>query len=121
MASMEQLNEFERSASKNQWGIDKRIPVALIFVVVLQTLGFTWGAAVLSSDVKNNGKSIEKLEAKVEKIASKLEVQVTTLQPKSDTLREFARIDGEIDDLEGRLLDIERTQFSKDMWDNSRK
>ena len=65
--SMEQLNEFEQTDRRQAWGIDKKIPIALIFVVALQTLGFTWGAATLSSEVKNNGTVIAKLEAKVDK------------------------------------------------------
>lgn len=108
MASMEQLNEFEQTAvGRHQWGIDKKIPIALIFVVALQTLGFTWGAATLSSEVKNNSRDMQKLEQKVEKIAVKLDA----LQPKSDSLREHTRFDKEFEDIEDRVLDVERKIF----------
>ena len=118
MASMEQLNEYERAnRSPSAWGIDKKIPVALIFVVVLQTLGFTWGAATLSSEVKNNNRDLQKLELTVEKISTKLDA----LQPKSDSLREHMRFDSEIEDVEERVRDIERTRFTNDMWDSRTK
>lgn len=108
MASMEQLNEFERAnRSPSAWGIDKKIPIALIFVVVLQTLGFTWGAATLSSEVKNNNKDMQKLELKVEKISTKLD----TLPSKDTCLREHNRISGEIEDVEDRVQHVERTLF----------
>jgi len=111
MASMEQLNDFEHASSRREWGIDKKIPIALIFVVVLQTLGFTWGAATLSGEVKNNGKAIVQLETKVEKLTSKLERSVNELHKKDVSLREFDKLEHQIGVVQTRLLDIERKVF----------
>ena len=55
MPSMEELNELDLDirTTQNRWGIDKKIPIALIMVVIFQTVAITCGTPTLSNDVKN--------------------------------------------------------------------
>jgi len=131
---MEDLNNFEQMhhPASHSWGVDKKIPVALIFVVVTQILVFTWQAATLSNEVHNNYKAIERLEATMEKgvvrdneFSKKFQEK---FQEKSECLRihnklddELGDIEDEIDDIDDRVQDIERTRFTQDLWDDRPK
>ena len=110
MASMEEVNVLE--ARNTGWGIDKKVPLALIFVVILQTLGFTWGAATLSNDVKNNGKAIVKLEGKVDKFIDDVDNELDKLDEKPDR-REYDENSKRVDSLDHRMLDVERVIRNK--------
>lgn len=46
-----------------QWHLDKRVPIALITVLLLQTFGGIWWAATLTSTVNHNTSRIERYEA----------------------------------------------------------
>lgn len=112
MPSMEDLNNFEKMHYPNNhsWGLDKKIPVALIFVVVVQILIFTWQAATLSSEVKSNGNTIERLELNLEKIAIKDDLIISNSQTKEMSRIEFKRMEKKIDKIDHRLHDIELEQ-----------
>lgn len=116
MPSMEELNNLaEANAATNgdKWGIDKKIPVALILVVVFQTVAITWGAATLSTDVKNYGEKIVKIERDfekfVEKTDSKYETQVGHNLDKENAFGEINDIKSDINRLEARVRDLERS------------
>ncbi len=108
MASIEELNEFDTSIRTERWVIDKKIPIALIFVVALQTLGFTWGAATLSNEVKNNENSIEKLEIDSRMISNKLEDRSQIFQTIEVSNRNFDAMREDLLQIKSRLLVIER-------------
>jgi len=112
MASMEQLNNLDNS-NVRQWGVDKKVPIALIFVVLIQTLGLTWGAATLSNEVKNNMRTIAKLELLLEKQTIKVERELDTKRDIIIDQREMDKITNRIDKFENRLLDVERSTFKK--------
>lgn len=114
MPSMEELNnlDLEASASSNTWGIDKKIPVALILVVIFQTVAITWGAATLSSDMRNGLKKIDKIEGKLEKFVEKAETKFATRNQLNnfadDERRELDYIKDEIQRLDARVRDLEK-------------
>ena len=114
MPSMEELNnlDLEATTSSDTWGIDKKIPVALILVVVFQTVAITWGAATLSSDVKNGLKKIDKLEVKLEKFIEKSETKYATRRSldklADDERREIDDIKDEIQRLDSRVRNLEK-------------
>lgn len=112
MASMEQLNNLD-SSNVRQWNVDKKVPIALIFVVLFQTLGLTWGAATLSNEVKNNGQAIARLELLIEKQNTKIELELDTKRDIIIDQREMDKITDRVDKLENRLLDVERSTFKK--------
>lgn len=112
MASMEQLNNLEER-SHGGWGIDKKIPVALIFVVVFQTLGFTWGAATLSSDVRNNTKAVEEVKEEIQQHATDIKVELDKKQNKDSARREHDEIKQDVNGLNTRMLDVERSAYQK--------
>ncbi len=113
MSSMEELNDLDRTTNSEKWGIDRKIPVAIIIVVIFQTIAITWGAATLSNDVKNYGEKIVKLENNydkfVEKADNKFETQAQHTIDKTNSRREMDSIKAELEKLEARLLDLERT------------
>ncbi len=123
MPSMEDLNNFEKMhyPENHSWGLDKKIPVALIFVVVAQILIFTWQAATLSSEVKNNGAAIERIEVHLEKMGVRDDLIISQSQTKEASRRESDRLEKKNNAIDDRVHTIERTRFTKEMWDNYKK
>ena len=104
--------DLEATTSSNTWGIDKKIPVALILVVVFQTVAITWGAATLSSDVRNGLVKIDKLEENLEKFVEKAERKYATRNALTDLADDERRglhgIKNEIQRLDARVRDLEK-------------
>ena len=46
---------------KEQWHLDKRVPVAIIFAIFMQTTGAIWWASSIQSRVSTNETSIARL------------------------------------------------------------
>lgn len=113
MATMEEMNELELdiTSSHNAWGIDKKIPVALILVVVFQTVAITWGAATLSSDVKNDSIRTLKLETTlasfIDKSEDKFVSRTTHKLDKENAVGEINDIKSDIKTLEARIRYLE--------------
>lgn len=111
MPSMEELNTIDAAVLKQKWGIDRKIPVAIIIVVIFQTMAITWGAATLSTDVKNYGAKIIKLERNfdkfVEKADDKFETRVNHNLDKHNAFGEIDDIKKDIKALEDRIRWIE--------------
>jgi peptidoglycan hydrolase CwlO-like protein len=114
---MEELNKLDLEAAAhgehdNAWGIDKKIPVALILVVIFQTVAITWGAATLSSDVRNGLVKIDKLEENLEKFVEKSDLKFATRAAVDDFIdderREIDYIKDEIQRLDARVRDLEK-------------
>ena len=115
MPSMEELHNLDIESSKghnDQWGIDKKIPVALILVVVFQTVAITWGAATLSSDVRNGLEKIDKLEENLEKYVEKADSKFETRRDhqldKENAFGEIKDIKEDINELEARVRYLEQ-------------
>lgn len=51
------------SATSEPWHLDKRVPLALIVTLCLQTAGMVWWAATLSATVGTHDRRIASLEA----------------------------------------------------------
>jgi hypothetical protein len=113
MPTMEELHELDLdiTATHNKWGIDKKIPIALILVVIFQTVAITWGAATLSNDVKNYGEKIVKIENNFEKFVEKAERKFETKSShdldKENAFGEIDEIKDDIDKLTMRVRYLE--------------
>ena len=46
---------------KEQWHLDKRVPVAIIFAIFMQTAGAIWWASSIQNRVSTNENSIARL------------------------------------------------------------
>lgn len=99
-------------AERSHWSLDKRIPIALIFTVVVQTaIGFIWVGGIAET-VSQHEKTIEDFRANgtpgVREKLSRLEAQKDGINQRLD------RIDTGIDRL-GQKLDavIERDARKK--------
>lgn len=44
--------EDQRLAKENKWRVGKEIPIATIFVLLLQTAGVVWWAATISTELR---------------------------------------------------------------------
>ena len=112
MPSMEELHNLDVITKKEKWGIDKKIPIALIGVVIFQTVAITWGAATLSNDVKNYGEKIVKIESNFEKFVEKTETKFETQTghdiDKEASRREIDEIKEEMGQLDQRLRSLEK-------------
>jgi hypothetical protein len=111
MPSMEELHKLDEITHEEKWGIDKKIPITLIGVVIFQTVAITWGAATLSNDVKNYGEKIEKIEINFEKFVEKTDRKYETkshhLQDKENAFGEIEDIKKDIETLETRVRYLE--------------
>ena len=47
---------------KESWHLDKRVPIALISVLLIQTFGGIWWAATLTSTVEHNSENIKQFQ-----------------------------------------------------------
>jgi hypothetical protein len=61
------------------WSLDKKVPLALILTVIIQTIGISWWAATLSSQVNY-------LESRVTKAETTLEREAVSSRLASDRL-----------------------------------
>jgi exonuclease VII small subunit len=104
MADKNQGHEEEQS-----WGIDKRIPLTLVFIVVMQTCGFIWSASTLSHDVQNLHKTTNRLEAQITNLNEKYERYQVLFYTREEANREHARFESEMSQLEDRIQYLERT------------
>jgi peptidoglycan hydrolase CwlO-like protein len=59
---------------ENSWHLDKRVPVAFIFALVMQTMTIVWFASQMNAQIQTNQKDIQRLDA-----------SVTTLQKEANT------------------------------------
>jgi len=105
MPSMEELNNLDRMTADNEkWGIDKKIPITLIGVVIFQTVAITWGAATLSNDVKNYGEKIVKIETNFDKFVEKTDNKFMTRDSHNIDKQ---NVSGEIDDIKKDIETLE--------------
>ena len=73
-------DETDASESSPHWQVDRRIPLALIFTIAVQTCGIVWWASGLTSRVES------------------LERQVAAAKPQGDRLtRVEVRLDNVVD------------------------
>lgn len=55
---------------QSNWHLDRRVPIAFIVAIVLQTGGMVWWAARLSSDVEHAAEARTEIARRVTKIES---------------------------------------------------
>jgi len=79
-------------AEREHWSFDKRIPVAIVVTIVIQTLGVVWAASALWSQVQAQEQRLNAIEAqKVESRLSRLEEAMLGVKAQLD------RMEGKID------------------------
>lgn len=83
-------------APESHWSVDKRVPLALILTIIVQTVGVVWFAAALWNQVQSQGDRISAIEAvKVDTRLVRLEEAMANLKPQLD------RIETKLDRLTG--------------------
>jgi outer membrane murein-binding lipoprotein Lpp len=66
-------------AHTESWHLSKSVPVTLIIGLTLQAGGVVWMFSQMSSDIDNNSKRIERLDAQVEEITDTAQAQAVQL------------------------------------------
>lgn len=74
-------------AGPDHWSLDKRVPLALIVTIVIQTASVIWFAAALWQQVQAQGARIDAIEGmKVEMRLVRLEEAFANLKPQLDRM-----------------------------------
>lgn len=107
MAPKDQSKEDQTS-----WQVDRRIPLTLVFMVVVQTGAFVWSAAKLSSDVNNLRETTVRLESQINKLTEKFETKQETFATKEELNRLYIQHQSDYDKIEARLQSVEKTSHS---------
>ena len=87
--------------AREQWHLDKRVPLSLIFAILLQTAGMVWWGATLAGDVRAQADKIAALETEniqrriedrgVEKRLATIEGQITYQKDILEDIRAILR------------------------------
>lgn len=102
--------------------IERKIPVAVIILLVLQIIGFIWGAAVFHTQQENLGRQVSTNFEKVYQRMDKMEQSIYTRQEATVSLESIrqtnAKQDEDIRELNGAIKDILlRSSISSDLED----
>lgn len=68
-----------RDTGSEAWHLDKRVPIALILSLAVQTVGIVWWAASLSGRVEDHSRRIVTLEATDQRMANDAQKVAETL------------------------------------------
>lgn len=89
--------------ASGNWHLDKRIPIALIMAVVVQTIGAVWWAATISAQVEAGSVERARLEERI--TASERAINLLTTQSArgeeriEQTMRLLERVESKLDEL----------------------
>jgi len=95
----------ETTSRRSDWGVERRIPVALIAAVIFQTMFFVWGAASLSTEVQHNTKVIAELEKRMEKNGAKMDLIKDRIN--TEFVAKQVKLEIKVQSIESRLDEIE--------------
>jgi len=95
------------SSDDNQWHLDKRVPVTLIVVLLVQLGAWIWSMALIRQQVNFNADTIVQLTRRTETQEERLNANTTAVAVANETLRSTAdsllRIDRRLERIERRL------------------
>ena len=66
-------------AAREPWLLDKRVPIALIVTLGLQTCGVVWWVAGVNARVEGNTGAIERLDGRTEQMRDDQQLQAIQL------------------------------------------
>lgn len=85
---------MEQLINSNAWHLDKRVPIALIVSLAIQTAGMVWWAASITGRVDNLAQTSEEMRAsKTSERLPVLEEQIRNLK------KDVEKLDRKIDEL----------------------
>lgn len=91
----------------NQWHLDKRVPISLILVIILQTSGVLWFAAQLASKVEANTMAIGRISQTLSQQDERVRNNTTSVavihQTLINTEKTLDRIDKRLEELNKNL------------------
>ena len=70
---------IDKSKNVDEWHLDKRVPIALILTIALQSAAAIWWAASTTRAVENNRRDISRLDGQVEIVRSASQMQAIQL------------------------------------------
>lgn len=72
------------------WHLDRRVPIAIIFAIFVQTCGAIWWAATISANVGRNQERIEEIRRQSDELG-KVSERVARLEAIMDEIRQLMR------------------------------
>lgn len=63
---------------EGQWHLDKRIPVALVMTIIVQTVGAVWWAATMQAELGRLSADMIRQEAAITRNSSRVETQTVS-------------------------------------------
>ena len=115
MSSDEMHDMHKDDSVPVQFRIDKKIPIAIIVIMLFQTFGFVWSAAKITGHIEQNMKNIEEIKTDDEKRDGRMNVMEDNLLVRIDgkqtidgSRREADKLEDRIKDCEHRLRGIEK-------------
>lgn len=96
----------QTAMSEEQWHLDKRVPITLIFTILAQTLAVGWFVSNLASRVEANTAAISRLSQTATAQDERVRLNTTAISRVEETLRNIEktleRINNNLDTLESR-------------------
>lgn len=113
MGEIPEAETNNNTLDNTTWKVDKRIPLALIFIFVCQTLGVVWAAAMLSAEVHNLRTTTTRLETRIDGLSDKLDDQQRSYVSRSENTIEREYFYKRLHDLEIRVRELELHRVGK--------
>ena len=82
--------------NNGHWILDKRVPVALIFALALQTVAIIWWAATMENRVNALEKSVSRVEPHADRL-TRLEVRLDGVMTGIGEIKQLMRKDQALD------------------------
>jgi TolA-binding protein len=74
-------------SDNSPWHLDKRVPLALIVAIALQTAGAIWWAASINGEVQSTRQRVDRLDVQVEAIRNASQAQAVQLGRIEESVR----------------------------------
>lgn len=80
----------EMPTQDSHWHLDKKVPIALIIVIVVQTFGIGWWAASTDGRVSTLEKRMDAAAPQADRL-TRVEVKIETIQSGIDEIKQLIR------------------------------
>lgn len=86
------MSDIDELSYKEQWHLDKRVPLALIVTIIIQTAGLVWWASSLSERVNSLERSRDATAPQADRL-TRVEVKIESIQSGVERIERMIRRD----------------------------
>ena len=80
----------DKNTAEHYWTVDKRVPIALIFVLLIQTFAIGWWASATDARVSTLERRMDAAAPQAERL-TRVEVKLETVQSGIDEIKQLIR------------------------------